>query len=192
MDILSAIKNRRSIHSFLEKEVPEDTLLEIFSIASYAPTHYMKEPWNIKVYEGNGKQSFVEEIMKSYERLGMFETGSDDKTKKMIQSMSAFLLKIPHHALIYLPIEEDPVRYEEEYAAVSAFIQNAQLAAWSFGVGMLWTITPYMHDPDFIQATGLDPKTEKIAAVMQIGYPASIPRNRGRTPIKNKLRFIRT
>lgn len=191
MDILQAIKNRRSIHSFQEKEVPEHILTEIFSYASYAPTHYMKEPWNIKVYEREGKAPFISEIMKSYQRIGLFDTGSDEKTEKMIQSMSEFLLKIPHHALIYLPIEEDPVRYEEEYAAVCAFIQNAQLAAWKFGVGMLWTITPYMHDPGFAEAIGLSAEREKIAAVMQIGYPAGIPRNRGRTPITEKLKFIR-
>lgn len=191
MDILQAIKNRRSIHSFQEKEVPEHILTDIFSYASYAPTHYMKEPWNIKVYEGKGKAPFISEIMKSYQRIGLFETGSDEKTQKMIQSMSEFLLKIPHHALIYLPIEENPIRNEEEYAAVCAFIQNAQLVAWKFGVGMLWTITPYMHDPSFAEAIGLSAEREKIAAVMQIGYPAAVPRDRGRTPITEKLKFIR-
>src|SRR5699024_527387 len=159
--------------------------------ASYAPTHYMKEPWNIKVFEREGKAPFIKKIMDSYKRTGMFDTVTEEKLDPMVQSMSEFLLKIPHHALIYLPIEEDPVRYEEEYAAVSAFIQNAQLAAWNFDVGMLWTITPYMHDPEFAKDLGLKPDREKIAAVLQIGYPASIPKKRSRTPIQEKLRFIR-
>src|SRR5690625_1611307 len=139
MDVLQVIKNRRSIHTFQPQEVPDDILIDIFSYASYAPTHYMKEPWNIKMYQGEGRHKLIDESMASYKRLGMFETGSEVKTEKMIASMKDFLLDIPHHALIYMPIEEDPVRYEEEYAAVCAFIQNAQLAAWIFGVGMLWT-----------------------------------------------------
>src|SRR5690625_2252433 len=190
MDVLQVIKNRRSIHTFQPQEVPDDILIDIFSYASYAPTHYMKEPWNIKMYQGEGRHKLIDESMASYKRLGMFETGSEVKTEKMIASMKDFLLDIPHHALIYMPIEKDPVRYEEEYATVCAFIQNAQLAAWTFGVGMLWTITPYMHDPLFAREIGLDANEVKIAAVMQIGYPEKILQPKARTAIENKLEII--
>lgn len=191
MDVLEAIKDRRSIHTFKQIEVSDDILREIFTYGSYAPTHYMKEPWNIKLYQEQGKENFVNEIMNSYQRIGMLQTNDDAKTVKMIESMKQFLLAIPHHALIYFQVEEDPVRYEEEYAAVCAFIQNAQLAAWKFGVGMLWTITPYMHDPLFAQSLGIDGEKMKVAAVMQIGYPEAVPRNRGRTAVDEKLEIIR-
>src|SRR5690625_6265040 len=104
----------------------------------------------------------------------MLKKDNNPKTIKMTDSMKDFLLEIPHHALIYFKKEEAPVRYEEDYAAVCAFIQNAQLAAWSYGVGMLWTITPYMHDPGFAKDIGLDSDEMKIAAVMQIGYPEKV------------------
>lgn len=150
----------------------------------------MKEPWNIKLYQKKGKQAFIDAIIASYQRIGMLKTDDDPKTKKMIISMRDFLLAIPHHALIYFEKEEDPVRYEEEYAAVCAFIQNAQLAAWEYGVGMLWTITPYMHDDGFVEDIGLDSKRIKVAAVMQIGYPERVPRNRGRNSIEDKMEII--
>ncbi|SFD95731.1 Nitroreductase [Lentibacillus persicus] len=190
IDILSAIKDRRSIHNFKNDEVERVIIQEIFTYASYAPTHYMKESWQIKLYEKNGKKHFIDAIIESYQRLGMLKTRDDDKTEKMIHSMKQFLLRIPHHALIYFKKEDDPVRYEEEYASVCAFIQNAQLTAWSYGVGMLWTITPYMHDEGFTRAIGLDPSIDKIAAVLQIGYPEKIPHDKGRTPIGEKLEFL--
>lgn len=190
IDILKTIKERRTIHSFKQQEVDQTLLKKIFTYGSYAPTHYMKEPWRIKIYQGKGKQDFVEAIIQSYQRIGMIKQNNDPKTEKMIASMTTFLLDIPHHALIYFELEDDPVRYEEEYAAVCAFIQNAQLAAWEFGVGMLWTITPYMHDKEFIKGIGLDETKVKIAAVMQIGYPEKIPRDKGRSPIEEKLEFI--
>ncbi|HLR61286.1 MAG TPA: nitroreductase [Lentibacillus sp.] len=190
IDILTAIKARRSIHNFKRDEIDHATLREIFTYGSYAPTHYMKEPWQIKLYEKEGKQNFVDAIITSYQRIGMLKASDDQKTQKMIVSMKQFLLQIPHHALIYFSEEEDPVRFEEEYAAVCAFIQNVQLAAWEYGIGMLWTITPYMHDKGFAEDIGLDGETDKIAAVMQIGYPEKIPRDKGRTPIEDKLEFI--
>lgn len=190
IDVLHTIKNRRSIHQFKEEEVSTERLTEIFTYASWAPTHYMKEPWRVKMYQGQGKHRIIDATIKSYQRLGVMKSDDSPKTLKSIQSIKDFLFQIPHHALIYFDIEEDPVRYEEEYAAVCAFIQNAQLAAWTYDVGMLWTITPYMHDPLFAEAVGLDPNKEKIAAVMQIGYPEKVSPSKGRTPIEEKLEFI--
>lgn len=191
IDILKAIKQRRSTFAFKETTVDEEVLKDIFTYGSYAPTHYMKEPWNIQLYQGNGKETLVDAIIASYQRIGMIRKDNDQKTIKLINSMSEFLLEIPHHALIYFEKEETAVRYEEDYAAVCAFIQNAQLSAWKFGVGMLWTITPYMHDPGFAADIGLDSDEVKIAAVMQIGYPKSIGRDKGRTPIEDKLKIIK-
>ncbi|WP_217588614.1 nitroreductase family protein [Lentibacillus saliphilus] len=187
MDLLQALQERRSIYNFKRDPVDKLTLSTIFTYASWAPTHYMKEPWRIHVYQGEGRKAFVHAIIASYERSGMIKR--DQKGEKMKASMTDFLLAIPHHALIYFPIDADPIRYEEDYAAVSAFIQNAQLAAWTFDVGMLWTITPYMHDPAFYKDIGLDEQM-KIAAVMQIGYPQKIPNSKPRTPIEDKLTFM--
>ena len=187
--LLDTIKSRRSIHTFQEKEVDIKILREIFTYGSYAPTHYMKEPWQIKLYQGNGKESLIEAIMNSYQRIGLINR-HEPKHKKMIESMKRFLFAIPHHAVIYFEKEDDPIRYEEEYAAVCAFIQNAQLAAWEFNVGMLWTITPYMQDSEFYKEIGLDPTTVKIAAVMQIGYPKKVPHHKVRTSIEEKMEII--
>ncbi|WP_042142753.1 nitroreductase family protein [Paucisalibacillus sp. EB02] len=190
MTLLETIKARRSIHTFQEKEVDIKILKEIFTYGSYAPTHYMKEPWQIKLYQGNGKEFLVEAIINSYQRIGMIKNNQEPKTIKMRESMKNFLRAIPHHAVIYFEKDEDPIRYEEEYAAVCAFIQNAQLAAWEFHVGMLWTITPYMHDSGFYEEIGLDINSVKIAAVMQIGYPKNVPHDKGRTSIEEKLEII--
>lgn len=190
IDILETIKERRSIHNFKQENVETSILRDIFTYGSYAPTHHMKEPWNIKVYQDSGKEAFVQAIIKSYQRSGMIKKDNHPQTKKTIASISQFLLEIPHHALIYFEKESNLVRYEELYASICAFIQNAQLAAWEYGVGMLWTITPYMHDPAFVREIGLDGEKMKVAAVMQIGYPDNIPRDKGRTPIEKKIEFI--
>lgn len=186
MMILDIIKERRSIHSFQEKEVDMELLKAIFTYGSYAPTHYMKEPWKIKLYQGKGKETLIQSILNSYLRIGMLKKDQD----KTISSMKSFLMAIPHHAVIYFEKESNPVRYEEEYSAVCAFIQNAQLAAWELGVGMLWTITPYMHDAKFYDEIGLDKEEVKIAAVMQIGYPRKVPKSKGRTPIEHRMEII--
>lgn len=192
MERIDIMKERRSIQTFEKELVPKDILEKIFTYASYAPTHHMKEPWRIKLFQEEGKEQFIKHVIESYQRIGMIASGQDAKTINTIQSISRFLAEIPHHALIYFTRNAEPVRYEEDYAAVCAFIQNAQLAAWDYGVGMLWTITPYMHDPLFASSVGLDSETDKIAAVMQMGYPQKTPQMKERTPIHKKMEIIDT
>lgn len=185
--LLEAMINRRSINTFKNKSIETEVLKEIFAYASWAPTHYMKEPWEIKLYQGHGKVTLINKIIKSYQRLEMLSTDNDAKTVKSIKD---FLLKIPHHAVVYFERENDPIKYEEDYASVCAFIQNAQLAAWSKDIGMLWTITPFMHDPEFSRDIDVDPDIYKIAAVIQIGYPSKIPFAKSRIPIEDKIELI--
>src|SRR5690625_82866 len=123
IDILTAIQERRSIHTFKKEEIQESILEEIFTYASWAPNHYMKEPWEVKIFEKEGKKKLIKAIIKSYQRLGLIKNNDDEKTLKTIDYMSGFLYDIPHHALIHFPIESNPIRYEEDYAAVCAFIQ---------------------------------------------------------------------
>ncbi|MFC3041345.1 nitroreductase [Virgibacillus xinjiangensis] len=190
IELLNAIEERRSVHNFQPREIDSAILKEIFYYGSYAPSHYMKEPWNVKVYQCKGKNRFVENILASYRRLGMIPDDDGPKALRVAESMRSFLLQIPHHVVIHYEREEDAIRNEEEYSAVCAFIQNAQLAAWEYGVGMLWTVTPYMHDPIFLREIGLDAEKDKIVAVMQVGYPERIPQDKGRTAITEKLQFI--
>ncbi|MHA6251813.1 nitroreductase family protein [Oceanobacillus sp. CAU 1775] len=185
-DILHTIKSRRSTLTFKNEEINLDLLKEIFTYASYAPTHYMTESWRIKLYQGAGKKHLVDAIIKSYQRSGLLKANNPSAG----ESIANFLLTIPHHALIYFERQLDPVRNEEEYASVAAFIQNAQLAAWELNVGILWTITPYMHDEAFIKDVGLDPERHKIAAVLQMGYPDRVTRFRERMPVEEFMEVV--
>lgn len=190
MEILDTIKDRRTINTFKPDNIPVDLIKKIFEYGTWAPTHYMKEPWEVKLYQNKGKHLLIDSIIASYQRLGMMKTGNDPKTLKSNTYMKDFLFQIPHHALIYFKIDQDPIKYEEDYAAVSAFIQNSQLASWRLGVGMLWTITPFMHDKEFVRDIGLDPDIHKVAAVIQMGYPAKIPSRKTRTSVEDKVEII--
>ncbi|GGN64696.1 MULTISPECIES: nitroreductase family protein [Oceanobacillus] len=190
MNLLHTIKERRSTLSFKSEKIELSTLKEIFTYGSYAPTHYMTEAWRIKLYQGDGKEQLIRAIIESYQRSGMLPSGNSEKAMRSRASIADFLFTIPHHALIYYEIPNDPIRNEEEYSSVAAFIQNSQLAAWEYGVGMLWTITPYMHDEQFIERIGLDHEKHKIAAVLQIGYPDKTTRDKGRTPVDQWIEVI--
>lgn len=51
MDFEELAKNRRSVHSFSEKEVSRKTILEIVETARFAPSAWNLQPWKILVLE---------------------------------------------------------------------------------------------------------------------------------------------
>ncbi|WP_027956351.1 nitroreductase family protein [Halobacillus kuroshimensis] len=192
MELGEAVKKRRSIHEYEPKLVEEDVLKNIFRTAAWAPTHRMKEPWNVHLYQEKGKERYAEAVLDSYERQGFFQGYDEEKSRRLKKGIGDFLLQIPHHALIYMPKDEDERKFEEDYAAVCAYVQNVQLLAWEAGVGVLWTTSPYLHDPEFAKGVGLDPSFYKLVSVLQIGYPKRIPKAKQRTDIGDKMKVIRT
>ncbi|MCP3028180.1 nitroreductase [Halobacillus sp. A5] len=183
MDLYEAIKARRSIHDFTTEMIDEALLKEIIQIAGWAPNHRMKQPWKIKMFQQEGAEDFSQLVIESYKRSGFTDGYSKEKTDKVMEGIKGFLVKIPHHALVYMEKDGNLHRFEEDYAAVCAFIQNIQLAAWGKGIGMLWTSSPYIYDETFIRGVGLDGKKHKAVAVLQMGYPAKIPQAKPRDQV---------
>ncbi|MEC3883250.1 nitroreductase [Halobacillus sp. HZG1] len=187
MELLEAMRSRRSIHEYKGEKVDKEVLERIFAESAWAPNHRMKEPWQIRLYQDNGKIGYAQAVMDSYQRQGFFDGYEEDKANRLQEGIRDFLMNIPHHALIYMEKDEDVRKYEEDYAAVCAYIQNVQLLAWEAGVGVLWTTSPYLHDAQFSEAVGLDSQHFKLVSVLQMGYPKRIPKPKMRTPIHQKL-----
>lgn len=190
IDLLEGIQGRRSIHDFKPQEIDRNIMEKIFGYASWAPNHRMKEPWRVKLFQGGAKHTLTEEIIQSYIRMGYAKDDDQLKIDQMMANLKQFLINIPHHALIYMDKDPDDRYYEEDYAAVCAYIQNAQLAAWEFEIGMLWTSSPYLYDTQFATSIGLDPEKQKLVAVLQIGYPDKIPKEKPRAPLSNHLEWL--
>lgn len=191
MNIIEAIRGRRSVHTFKKELVAADILKDIFETATWAPSHRMVEPWEIHMYQGKGVQTLADATLASYQRMGYFDTYDDEKEKQVALGIEKYMKSIPHHAVIYMKRNKGNAHFfEEDYAAVCAFIQNVQLAAWEKGVGVLWTSPPLINDSELLKDIGLDIEKEKLVAILQMGYPEKIPREKPRTPIGHKLTII--
>ncbi|MCP5018480.1 MAG: nitroreductase [Ketobacter sp.] len=67
MSLADAIEQRRSVRGYLDKEVPQDTLASIFTLAQRAPSNCNIQPWKVYVASGQLKNSIrakmVEQVM---------------------------------------------------------------------------------------------------------------------------------
>ena len=55
--IANVIKERRSVRTFTDKAVEKDLLIELLNDATWAPNHKHREPWNCKLYIGEGARN---------------------------------------------------------------------------------------------------------------------------------------
>lgn len=89
------------------------------------------------------------------------------------QSLQRLLLQGPSAFTCRTKEDENRVVRNDDFAAVSALIQNLQLLAWDQGIGMVWKSGRILYDKGFQQDMGLK-ENERFAAILHIGYPEEV------------------
>lgn len=146
MDLLEAVKGRRSIRFYQDIKPPENLIKEILEIATWAPSACNRQAWRFIIIQ--------------------------DKTqkKKLIQNSSAFFIKdAPVLILVLYDNRTDNEEYKDYIQSASALIQNIHLIAYSKGLGSCWvnnlplkkTIRQIFKIPDFYEPI----------ALVTLGYP---------------------
>ncbi|MCG7376948.1 nitroreductase [Paenibacillus sp. ACRSA] len=169
--VIEAIKNRRTVKKFKKDAVPTDKIIELLDVAVWAPNHKLREPWRFLLFTGDGRNKLAQAIDA--------EMGEDNKFSANIKQVPAVMLVV---------LEEDPRQniWDEDFAAVSALVQNFLLAAWSEEIGTFWVTKPFLYAPKFRKPLGIE-AGEKIIGMIYMGYPDVIPSAKERTPAKDKL-----
>ncbi|ACK89645.1 nitroreductase family protein [Bacillus cereus AH820] len=113
--IANVIKERRSVRTFTDKAVDKELLIELLNDATWAPNHKHREPWNCKLYIGEGRQKLVDAVLNSF---------TEEERAKRGKILSDRFLSTPAQIVVY--INEDPrqIQRDEDYAATCAFMQN--------------------------------------------------------------------
>ncbi|MDO7905850.1 nitroreductase [Paenibacillus sp. JX-17] len=168
--VQEVIRGRRTVKKFTDQPLTVEKITELLDTAVWAPNHKLREPWRFIVFSGEGRSKLYDAISA--------ELGEDHKF--------AGVKEIP--AEILFVMKEDPrqVIWDEDYAAVSALIQNFMLAAWSEGVGTFWVTKPFLYAPKFREYLGIKPG-ERVVGMIYAGYPDVVPKPQQRTPASEKM-----
>ncbi|WP_201716317.1 nitroreductase family protein [Rossellomorea arthrocnemi] len=172
------IRERRSIKSgYMDKEVTEETVLEILNDAIWAPNHGLREPWRFIFVPTKEKEDFVEGLVKT------FSPDMQENRRNYFSQPAAFLIVV---------MEEDPrqKQWEENFGAVSSLIQNFQLLAWEQKLGVVWKTNPHIYDPKVRDLLNVK-LGEKIVGFLHMGYFEKAPQVRPRTTAEEKWTVYR-
>jgi nitroreductase len=169
MDVMDAIRSRRSIGRMTQDEPPREVIEQLIDAAVEAPNHYDSQPWRFYVLTGKAREDLgdvLAETLKTRWRgdESKMEAGLASERAKPMRSPVMIVVGVKHTG------EDDRIIPREDLQAASAGIQNLMLAAHSLGLSCVWRTGDGAYD-DVVKAHfGLEPRDE-IAGMVYVGYP---------------------
>lgn len=149
MDILEAIKGRRSIRKYKEEPISEEQVTQILEAGIWAPSRGNSQPWKFIVLKNKQMHMDLAEAI---------PTGK-------------FLAEAP----LGIAVVVDPKASKHPEQEGAAATQNILLAAYALGLGSCW-ISVYGTDSEEKAKQLLQiPDKEWLLSIVSIGHPAEIP-----------------
>lgn len=146
MDVMDAIKKRRSVRRFLDKPVEEEKVLKLIDAARWCPTA---------------------SNLQAYRFIIITEQAVKDKLVSM--GSATFIKDAPLGILVLYSNETKNVEYQDYVQSASAAIQNILLAACGMGLGTCW-ICDLPPKDELRKLLGIPDNYDPIAYIT-VGYP---------------------
>ncbi|NJD77634.1 MAG: nitroreductase family protein [Candidatus Methanoperedens sp.] len=153
MEVLDAIRNRRSVREFKPDIVPDEVLRKILEAARWAPSPFNTQPWEFIIIKDKSTLKAISKIAR----------------------YSSYLEFAPMAVAVVVPPINSKFSWIESigepgFAAAMA-VQNLILAAWDAGVGTCWVSIERDKVRDILKL----PDTHFVLTVIPIGYPVTEP-----------------
>lgn len=152
MEVLDAIRNRRSIRSYSDKKIDRQDIRKILEAGIWAPSGKNGQPWRFRIIED----------------------------KELIDTVSGFsiykdwLRKASCQIIVFLD-KNRSYNYVKDVQSCGAVIQNMLLCAHSLNIGSCW-IGEVLPNADKIKkACGVKEPQYELMAVIAFGYYENEP-----------------
>jgi len=173
MDVMEAIRSRRSIFKFKPEPVPKDVLERIYEAGIWAPNHRLTEPWRFVVLGETTKEVLAQRYSEIQEAKAAAGASAEAREALKKAGYAKFMSKPTIVAVVCLQ-DGDDIKKREDYAAVCCAMQNVALAGWAEGVGMQWSTGPITLEENTFKLLGVDYEKEYIIGFFYTGYPDEV------------------
>lgn len=171
------LRGRRTVDQFLQTPVPVKLVREALEVATWAPNHYVSEPWRF-ILPGKETVARIVDLCA--------EVVSADKGPELGEHKRNTWNEKPGWLIVTCPHNDDALREKEDYAACCAAVQNFMLYLWKAGVGSKWTTGSITRDQRFFDIIGVDDKEVFVVGMLWFGYPKITP-TQSRVPLDEVL-----
>jgi nitroreductase len=162
MDVLKAIKGRRSIRKFQKKTIGKGVIENILEAGRWAPSGLNNQPWRFMVLKETAK-----------DRLSGFTHYAN-----IIKGADKLILVFLDKKVSY--------NYEKDLLAVGACVQNMLLYIHSQKLGACW-LGEILNQRKELQKSLKLSENLQLEAVIALGYPSVIPKKGKRRGLRSLL-----
>lgn len=189
MELLEALKERRSYRSYLDRPVEEEKLQAVLEAGTWAPSVMNLQPWkfyvirNLQVKE-RLKAACQETLQKIYQASGW-------------KWVSKFSIEFLTQAPVIIVVAGDPAKTGADqflpgrgvgYAfSCCAAVQNMHLAAHALGLGTLWFT---LYETPVVKELLNIPSELDVVSMVVLGYPSEPPLVTKRKGLEEKANYI--
>ena len=170
MDVLEAIKGRRSIRAFKSEDVPPEIVEKLIDAARWAPSAGNIQPWEFIIVRNP-------EIKRNLAKAALNQS---------------FIEEAP----VVIVVCADEIRSSQGYGVrgktlyciqdTAAAAQNIHLAAYSLGLGTCWVGA--FNEEEAREILEI-PQGVRPVAIIPVGYPAEKPSARNRRPLNQIIHY---
>lgn len=174
MDLVEAIKERRSVRKFKPDAIPKETIEKIIELAMWAPSGMNRQEWIFIVVQGPLKDELLKIFSLAFESFRpRLEKAFADKPK-IIETMRVFFQNYGGAPVFILGYAGKTAGGQWDTHSTAAAIQNLLLAAHAEGLGAVWTDGILVKEEEINALMGIEGK--KLVAVVPLGIPDEVPK----------------
>lgn len=177
MNIFEAIRSRRSIKAFTDRQVSREEIERLLEAAVQSPNHRLTEPWRFYVLGPGARRAYGAALGARKAKKIEDPTAAAEVSRKVEDKHE----RLPAMLAVSVVLAPDEEIREEDYAATWMAVQNLLLAATALGLGTHLKTGAVMDDPRARAAVGV-PDGERIIATLELGEPAGAPDAKPRKP----------
>lgn len=165
MDVIDAIKSRRSIRSYAARSVEKEKLMACLEAARWAPSAGNRQPWELLVV-------------------------GDSETKRRLAEVNPHTKFISQAPLTLVFIASPAKSSRTHHIDTSLAAMNFMLAAHAVGLGTCWAgVYDTDLEPPIRDLLGI-PKELRVLCLMSLGYPDQSP-TKDRLPLDEMTHWER-
>jgi nitroreductase len=171
MDVIDAIKGRRSVRDYTEETVDDSVIKELIGLAVEAPSAVNQQPWSFVVVKDKALLGQISDAAKAFMLKSPF-AGRASRYRDMLSDPSFHIF---YHAPVLIVIGASAAgAWGVEDCALAA--ENLMLGAYAKGLGTCWVgfAQSWLGTEDGKAALGLPGEVTPVAPII-LGRPRHAP-----------------
>jgi len=179
VELMAAIRSRRSIRVFDGRPVEDGTIAELVQAATFAPSRMNSQPWHFHVARGAALRRVTEVMVMSTSYLEEYIEALGPEGIEKAARFYADLGNAPVVIGISSPHYEDSFEARDAAISVGAALENLLLVASELGLGACSLSVPHWIADRLAEVFEVPPGREIITLVVA-GYADEAPQSKDR------------